>query len=364
MSSQVYRLDTISKSLSLLNPKPMNDLGYYEVGDLESWLASCKHQLFSRDVLWIMRQDWAADNQRSDIVGLSNKGDLVIAELKRGVASQNTITQVLAYAAEYESKTPDQLGTLYYEHSQKTGASSLVEKAPSESDAQSRISNHVGENEVNKSQILVILAEGFDDRTLAICEYLRRSAGVATFSMELWQYAIHPHQMDTSAGKAEHIFLLEQVLPPPSIRARIEAEREAAKSQKWARDPKRMEFMRELQTYLWNTSSPLTRSQGSSYSGNIKLAGFDLEFGVPRWEEHPSLTRLPPVLALDGDVSGLGLNKGNDTETGTWWLEFADVDANNLKFEARFGDRLLDVLKHLKSTQSPQVAPQPAAVSE
>ena len=32
MSSQVNRLDTTSKSLSLLNSKLMSDLGYYEVG--------------------------------------------------------------------------------------------------------------------------------------------------------------------------------------------------------------------------------------------------------------------------------------------------------------------------------------------
>ena len=159
MSSQVYRLNPADSSLSLLNSKPMSELGYYEVGDLETWLASCKHQLFSRNVLWIMRQDWAADNQRSDLVGISDKGDLIIAELKRGTASQDAITQVLAYAAEYEPKTPSQLATLYYEHSEKYGSSSLVEKASSELDAQSRISAHVGDNEVNKSQILLILAE-------------------------------------------------------------------------------------------------------------------------------------------------------------------------------------------------------------
>jgi hypothetical protein len=210
VSSQVYRLNTKSKSLLLLNPKPMSDLGYYEVGDLESWLASCRNELFSLNVLWIMRQDWAADNQRSDIVGLSEKGDLVITELKRGMAYQDAITQVLAYAAEYEGKTPDQLATLYYEHSQKTGSSSLIERATSELDAQSRISSHVGENEVNKSQRLIIFAERFDDRSLAICEYLRRSTGVGTLSIELWQYSIHPHQVSESAENAEHIFLIEQ----------------------------------------------------------------------------------------------------------------------------------------------------------
>jgi hypothetical protein len=234
---------------------------------------------------------------------------------------------------------------MYYEHSQKVGASSLIEKAVSEADAQSNISNHVGENEVNKSQILMILAEGFDDRTLAICEYLRRSTGVATFSMELWQYTVHPHQ---TAGKPEHIFLLEQILPPPSIRARIEAEREAAKSQKWARDPKRMEFMRELQTYLWSTPTPLMRSPGASYAGNIKVEGFDVEFGVPRSEDHPCLW-MPSNLEFDGDPAALGLNKGDD-EDGGWWLEFADVDANDLTFAMTFGDRFVEVLTHLKPT--------------
>ncbi len=117
VASQVYRLDTARKTLTYLNTKPMADLGYYEVSDLETWLASCRHQLFARKILWVTRQDSASDNQRSDIVGLSDKGDLVIAELKRGIASQDAITQVLAYAAEYETNTPDKLDALYYDHS-------------------------------------------------------------------------------------------------------------------------------------------------------------------------------------------------------------------------------------------------------
>lgn len=218
-----------------------------------------------------------------------------------------------------------------------------IDKASSELEAQSRIHDHVGESEVNTSQILIILAEGFDDRTLAICEYMRRSTLSAKFSMELWQYAVHPQQI---GDKTEYIFLLEQILPPPSIRARVEAEREAAKAQKWARDPKRMEFMRELQTYLWTTPSTLSKSPGASYWGNIKVAGFDVGFGVPRDEDHPSLY-IPNDLAFDGEVSKFALNQGTE-DNGSWWLEFADVDANDLKFEARFGDRLVEVLGHLK----------------
>jgi hypothetical protein len=109
-----------------------------------------------------------------------------------------------------------------------------------------------------------------------------------------------------------------------------------------------MEFIRELQTYLWNTSFPLTRNPGERYSGNIKVADVEVKFGVPRYEDHPSLTYIPPIVEFEGDFASYSLNRGDDEDTGTWWLEFADVDANNLKFEARFGDRLLDILNHLK----------------
>jgi hypothetical protein len=52
VASQVYRLDTARKTLTYLNTKPMADLGYYdEVSDLETWLASCRHQLFARKIL-------------------------------------------------------------------------------------------------------------------------------------------------------------------------------------------------------------------------------------------------------------------------------------------------------------------------
>src|SRR5579862_8876141 len=111
MSSQVYHLDTAGKAMSALTSKSMQELGLLETSDLEIWLSGCRSHLFSRNVLWLMRQDRASADQRSDIVGVSDKGDLIIAELKRGTATQDAITQVLAYASEYEPKTPNELAT-------------------------------------------------------------------------------------------------------------------------------------------------------------------------------------------------------------------------------------------------------------
>ena len=47
-----------------------------ETSDLETWLASADARLFGRKVLWIARQDRASDEQRSDLIGVDQTGDL------------------------------------------------------------------------------------------------------------------------------------------------------------------------------------------------------------------------------------------------------------------------------------------------
>jgi len=349
MSTQVYLLDGKAKALSLLDRKSMSGLGFREPSDLETWLASCKDQLFSRKILWLARQDWPADDQRSDIIGLSDKGDLIITELKRGEAGEWAVTQVLAYAAEYSRKTPAELTELYFEHSQKTGATSLISKAISSDDAQSRISAHVGAYEVNQSQILLIVAEGFDDKTLAICDYMTRAIGEATFSVELWQYGLFVLGEADAAQK--HVFVLEQILPPPSVRAQIEADREDAKAQRYARDPERVGFIDELVRHLNEKGIDARRSY--SYYAAIRFEGRELWFNAQRWRLHPRM-EVPDSLEVDHASTPSGLIRGKDTGTGNWWLEFSDLDGNKLKFASEIGDRVVTVIKALRPmTEAP-----------
>ncbi len=343
MSTQIYLLDGTAKTLSLLDRKWMSDLGFHEPSDLETWLASCKDQLFSRKILWLARQDWPTDDQRSDIIGLSDNGDLVIAELKRARASELAITQVLAYADEYGRKTPERLAQLYFDHSQKTGATELIGKAASLSEAQSRISAHVGDNEVNRGQILLILAEGFEDKALAICDYLRGAITQATFSMELWQYGLYVLGEVDAAKK--HVFVLEQVLPPPNVRAQIEAEREDAIARKYARDPERVGFIDDLVRYL--NEKGIDARRAHSYVAVIRLDGRELWFNAPRWRLHPRI-EIPDSLEADKASTPAGLNRGKDPNAGNWWLEFLDLDGNKLKFASGIGDRVLAVVKALK----------------
>lgn len=352
LGTQVYRLSKNTKSLSLLGKRHMSDLNFYEVSDLEAWLASCKDKLFDRSILWIARQDWPSDAQRSDIVGISDNGDLVIVELKRGRATEAAITQVIGYASDYQPMTPQDLANVYYDHSQKSGKITLLDPAKTLEDAESRIGAHVGElNEVNKSQILIIFAELFEDRTLSICDYLSRSVGEAAFTIELWQFGIHPIQDEKNMN--DHLFVVEQILPPPSIRAQVKAEREAAKTRRYARDPKRIEFMKSLIDYLQKHNCSIYRSPGESYSAKIEVDGNEITLQVYRGDDHPWMT-LPNEIQLDAQIDAkLKLRRGSDdVEEGYWWLEFKGVDANNLKFTEEFGDSLIQILQKLCATES------------
>lgn len=345
MSTQIYSLDTSKKSIKLLKRASASSLGFQEVQDLEAWFASCGDLLFNRPILWLARQDWPSDNQRSDLIGLTNEGDLVVVELKRGRALPDALMQVLAYAAEYQSKTADQLATLYADQSQKEGQISLIQRASSLEDANAKIKSHVGEKEINQSQICLVVAEEFDDKILAICDYIENSCGESTFSIELWQYGIY----ERSTTNVDHFFLLEQVAPPPTVRERVEAEREAAKSRKRPRDPGRLRFMADLVQFLSDKQYRLQRSRGESYAGVIAAKGHEIIFQVRRNDRHPWL-RIPNELTLN-EVARTALNASNlkiEAAGDHWYIEFLGIDAAELKFEEAFGERLIAVLEKIE----------------
>lgn len=99
MAIDLFRLDPKLKTLRRVSSFAMDSLHLTETNDLEDWLASCKDRLFGREILWIARQDRPSHEQRSDIIGVDKSGDLLIAELKRGLVEEGAITQALGYGA-------------------------------------------------------------------------------------------------------------------------------------------------------------------------------------------------------------------------------------------------------------------------
>lgn len=85
MQNSLFVLDPQKKSLALLEQATMTTEGFHEPRDLETWLSSLgpDTQMLGRKILWVSRQDRTTDDQRSDLIGIADDGDLVVAELKR-----------------------------------------------------------------------------------------------------------------------------------------------------------------------------------------------------------------------------------------------------------------------------------------
>ena len=91
--------DDMSKGKLVIAPKTKLELEKH----LENWLENSPEQtLAQEDFLWIGRQTSATDEDGtifSDLFGVDSKGNLVIAELKKGRTPRDIIAQILDYAA-------------------------------------------------------------------------------------------------------------------------------------------------------------------------------------------------------------------------------------------------------------------------
>jgi len=178
MQNTLFILDPQKKSLALLNQASMTSEGFQEPKDLETWLSSLgpDTKTFGRKVLWISRQDRTTDDQRSDLIGIADDGDLVLAELKRGQLTDIAIMQALSHAAVYSSKTPDDLASIFLAHSSKVSENrSLVGTVVSLEEARSKISALIGDQgdepiPVNGAQTILLVAEDFASSALKSCD--------------------------------------------------------------------------------------------------------------------------------------------------------------------------------------------------
>jgi len=274
--------------------------------------------------------------------------------LKRGEAGTDAVTQALGYAAEYQIAGPEYLSEMYFNYSHSVKKDGFVEQIASANEALQSINKHVIEGkEINESQILILLAEDFSPTTLAICDYLNGSSEKSIFTIECWKYSLFEF------NPGQYHFVMQQILPAPSVRAQIEFKRQEYKANKYARDPIRVEFMREFMQFAWRQSVEVTRSSGQSYECKIKLKHWDkphdLWFSIRTGHAHPRLW-LPKDLDFEGRPEDYSLTKGKYFDNISDTLEFVDMDLNSAVFSEDFGKRVIEVANRLKEINAPDPA--------
>jgi hypothetical protein len=367
MQNSLFVLDPQKKSLALLHQASMATEGFQEPRDLESWLSSLgpDTRMFGRKILWVSRQDRTTDEQRSDLIGIADDGDLVVAELKRGQPTDHAITQALSYAAVYSSKTPDELAAIFLTHSAKVSENrSLIGTVATMEEAQSKISGLIGNQSdepipVNGAQTVLLVAEDFTPSALKTCDYLNQAlTSGGLLIIECWRYRLYKD----AAGK--YLFAIEKVLPVLELSDEIESSREKARESKWLRDPIRLGFVGSLKDYLNSLDGiKATRKRGQSYEFDVRLTG---------WPEGSSVTVYahnegPPRLILS-DPSGMPPALPQNTKASTHWngastIELLNMDAKSLSFSAEIGGSIVDILRSLAFEPPRQNEPSGPSIS-
>jgi hypothetical protein len=350
MASMVFSVSSGKDALKAQENVKLAELGLTEPTHLETWLASTGKSVFNRDILWVARQDHPSDGQRSDLVGVAREGDLLIVELKRGSLGSDAITQALSYAAEYASLDADGIADMYQAHSSKDGFSKLAKKASDFDEAHNKLAQHVGENELNETQILILVAEDFYPNALAICDYLNNSLGEATrFSLECWQYSIWRNE------SRELAFVLEQVLPAQEIRDTIEEKREEFKQRRHSRsfNMQCLGITRAVRQVLIESHFSTSGRRGAKYF-------FAIELMIAEKPEKLLFTAypggVPSIILPAGVVCTRPIPNIKTWSDGQTCIELLDLKMGEGTLSNEIRDELVSILNSLRTADS--AAPQ------
>jgi hypothetical protein len=327
-TTKIFSIDRKARKLIPLERLSLAQVEAKETRDLESWLASAGSSAFERRVLWLARQDRASHEDRSDLIGIDERGNVVISELKIVDVDENAVTQALVYASTYRSFGKADLAALWASQSTKASSTPLVEKADSIDEAEKRIDDFLGSSAgideeaipINAGQTILLIGPSFTARCLAVCDYLTSASDPSRIAIECWSVTVH-------GDKDDPILALELVFPPQNSRALIESKREEALQNKYARDPHRKTATAALIEALKDQdvngeALSVYQGKGGSYNCRLSLKTWpddaELVFKIDR---EKNWLQVPAMLKLGTLPLGTTQTDGEDGITYVTWEE-------------------------------------------
>ncbi len=320
----LFKIEEETKSLKKIEVANLASQGFNEPRDLESWVMKYDKDIFARNVIWIAKQDYLNSEQRSDLIGVDNNGDLIVCELKQGEVSEAAVIQALGYTSEYSKYDMQGLSEKFLSH---VRSGHIEANVTTTEDAIKLINSSIkAETKVNESQIIILVGEDFSPTALSIVEYLNNSSEALLYIIECWRYQLFP----VSHGHYQIAF--EQILPPPNIRAQIAAKREEIRDRKYSRDPNKIDFMNLLMAQLRLKSKwHISRRPGASYLFNIAINDQAEEvFELNVYDSYPKLS-LPSAFPLE-KLEDVDLLEGDDHNCIDFrWFRVADYTEEDLE---------------------------------
>ncbi len=347
---RLFRIEDDKRHIRGVPRRSMKSLKMGETSNLEDWVLEQQGAPFERRLLWIARQDAITSDQRSDLIGLDAEGNLVICELKRGMASEQAISQALGYAAEYRHLDVDGLAEVLFRNAGCNRLGSLNFEDLSEARIHLNESIATGsaasatEVEVNQSQVVMIVAESFPANMLSVCDYLNDASDALTFWFECWQYELFTEDSDNAGTYVT----FSQILPPINVRSEIAERRDAERSRKYARDPDRTELSKRLQeTFAQLDEYEATRNRGASYTFSVTPADGTHVFSVRVGHDNPWL--VVPDDTISGMHEGSTIDGGKLRQSGReWGFLFEKFGSNEPERAEELAGKMRSVMEKIR----------------
>ena len=140
--------------------------------ELEDWLVENRELLFPNDDIFIFgRQERVGQAGTVDLLGSDEEGNLFVIELKRGTHGRNTIAQALDYVSELASWEYPDFAKLWQDYQKKCGQKPTeLRKAHQRFH---KLSEPLAESDFNRSQYIVIVSAGPDEKAERIAGWLK-----------------------------------------------------------------------------------------------------------------------------------------------------------------------------------------------
>ncbi len=199
----MLRIDRTNKKLTPMTNPTLNDAGLLERGDVQRLIRQNSEVFFQEmgEPLLLLGEEihpTGVVDDRIDLLALDPQGAVVVIELKRG-HDRYQLLQALSYAAMVSEWEPQQVVEAFSQtdlHREQDAEEALEEFL------------EVDLADVNKSQRVILLAEGFDYEVLAAARWLSQEYGVD----------IRCYQMSLASDENSEYINCTCIYPPPELR--------------------------------------------------------------------------------------------------------------------------------------------------
>lgn len=266
MASQIVVVDPRTGKPETAKPVTFAELGVKERSDLEEWIKENTDVLGAR--LLVITTEYAKfdkSEERLDLLALSEKGKIVVIEIKRDAAGTLADLQAIRYAAFCSTMTFEMIVKLraqYARHSVDVARKEIQEFV--EIPGFSKLDNRPG---------VILAAGGFDNRELTACVCWLR-----TFELDISCVEITPYRL---SNDGRLILVPRVIIPVPEIEQYLVGAVEKEAEQDTMAQTKMLQFWTRFVQLCKDQGSPLELTSAPKadpwYKIKLGLTGIFLE---------------------------------------------------------------------------------------